>query len=328
MGLPRIPVLSGPKNAVDIAMHKPGMTAGMIQDFFGSLPKWKAGFMDRKAQQWLERTNAPYKEEVQKIADETGIENLHLLNLRYEWGCTTAVIGGEQQDEGPVMYRSMDWPPDGMGNKVILARHETEQGAYWNIAYPGYVGVVQGVAPGRFAVAINQAPIPYKGLSRFGDRSLDMVRMWQSDDVQPTILLRQVFEQCANYKQAVDMLASKPLCISAIFSVTGIDKNEQCIIERQRTDAVVHEGTGCIGNHWLPGKWRGREQNATSYERVVRMNDNLSLDKRDFKWLVPPVLNDETRLAFEANAKTGHLVVQGWEGVEPATQKHDLILSR
>lgn len=39
-----------------------------------------------------------------------------------------------------------------------------------------------------------------------------------------------------------------------------------------------------------------------------------------FSWLIPPILNHFTRVAFVANAATGLLMAQGWESDGPATQ--------
>ncbi len=39
-----------------------------------------------------------------------------------------------------------------------------------------------------------------------------------------------------------------------------------------------------------------------------------------FAWLIPPVLNEKTRLAMVADAKAGRLIARGYEATGPATE--------
>ena len=41
----------------------------------------------------------------------------------------------------------------------LVARHESPAGSWLNVTWPGFVGVLTGMAPGRFSIAYNQAPI-------------------------------------------------------------------------------------------------------------------------------------------------------------------------
>src|SRR5687768_16100231 len=52
---------------------------------------------------WLRRNANPYLPEIAAIARHLGTPGAHVLNLSYEWGCTTGLVAG-----GP-MLRVLDW---------------------------------------------------------------------------------------------------------------------------------------------------------------------------------------------------------------------------
>jgi hypothetical protein len=45
---------------------------------------------------------------------------------------------------------------------------------------------------------------------------------------------------------------------------------------------------------------------------------------RDFSWLVPPILNRNTRVVMIADAAEGRLIARGIEAYRPATETLDL----
>ena len=57
------------------------------------------------------------------------------------------------------MVRTLDCPVGGLGGNVVVARHEGDMGPFYNVTWPGLVGVVTAMAPGRFSVALNQTPM-------------------------------------------------------------------------------------------------------------------------------------------------------------------------
>jgi hypothetical protein len=116
------------------------------------------------------------------------------------------------------------------------------------------------------------------------------------------------------------MLASEPISTPAIFSLAGLRPAETAVIERTETEARVHDGANVAANHWQAPGWRGRERGHQSAERACLLHRVPADMETDFAWLVPPVLNPNTRVVMVADAASGRLVAQGYEAMEPATQ--------
>jgi hypothetical protein len=226
----------------------------------------------------------------------------------------------------------LDWPFR-LGGQVVVARHSPPSGPYYNVTWPGYVGVLTALAPGRFAAAINQPPMRYS-LDRFSlglpiDWTVNRWRIRAMTALPPAHLLRQAFESCATYAEAKSLLIVTPICIPAIYTLTGTLPDEGCIIERLERDAVVHEAPACVANHWLNCKFKGRPRARNSPKRLSAMRTALPhLGSLQFGWLTPPVLNHLTRVAAELNADTSRLTVQGWHGSTPQTRVLEIPAAR
>jgi hypothetical protein len=189
--------------------------------------------------------------------------------------------------------------------------------------------VLTALAPGRFAAALNQAPLRRRtGLLPI-DWLIDRIKVNHSRALPATHLLRLAFETCRNFNQAVALLRDTPIALPAMFAVSGPD-GQAAIIERQERSAVVLTGNEVMANHWLNPEWQGsgRARGIASEERwgtLRQIADQSSAHLgQDFSWLRPPVLNKYTRLAAMMNAATGTLQVVGLERFGsialPATQ--------
>ena len=75
-----------------------------------------------------------------------------LLHGAYLFGCTALA---DETADGPRLRRTLDWPFPGLGRLVEVVRRRGEAGEYLNVTWPGFVGVLTAVAPGRFA-AVDQ----------------------------------------------------------------------------------------------------------------------------------------------------------------------------
>jgi hypothetical protein len=224
---------------------------------------------DRLSQRWLARTDNPYRREIDAIAGLLGKSGSHLLNLSFEWGCTTA-IAADPSGPGFRMLRTLDWPLDGIGRNLVAARHTTPHGSYDNLTWPGFTGIVTASAPGRFAAALNQAPMRRRGLPFLADWLLNRMAQWRNRELPPAHLLRSAFEQCATYEEARARLVSEPLCIPAIFALCGL--REGCVIERTETAAVSPRGAGLCDKPLAsasvpgPGAEHGQPRTPRAYE--------------------------------------------------------------
>ena len=57
------------------------------------------------------------------------------------------------------LVRTLDWPFAGLGRYAAVARMPGECGDFLSVTWPGYVGALTAMAPGRFAACVNQAPM-------------------------------------------------------------------------------------------------------------------------------------------------------------------------
>jgi hypothetical protein len=180
------------------------------------------------------------------------------------------------------------------------------------------------MAPQRFSAALNQAPMR----APFGSFHLDWVvsraRVWRMPHVTPAHLLRQVFETAKTFAEAKRMLIERPIATPTIFSLAGVKPVETAVIERTETEACVHEGGNVAANHWQAAGWRGHQRGNDSAGRACRMHTVSTAFDPELSWLVPPILNCNTRLVMIADAAEGRLIARGIEARRPATETLDL----
>jgi hypothetical protein len=277
---------------------------------------------DNISRRWLERCQNPYLDEIHAIANWLGRDGIYFLNVCFEWGCTSGVW---QTDAGPLLRRVLDWPFPALGEHIVVAHQKGAAGEFLNATWPGVTGIYQASAPGRFAAAINQAPMRQHGAGFLGDWLQARIATGKQDAIPPSHLLRQVFETARNYAEARDLLCRTPLAVPAIFILAGTKDSEGCVIERTETQCVVRDMIDdrvCATNHFLGAfedsakGWRARpidSEGRLSCANALNATENHS-------WFVAPIANVNSRLVLEANSATGSLSVIGTEGTEPVTE--------
>jgi len=278
---------------------------------------------DRVTRAWLAACATPYRADLEACAGATRMAGVYLMNLSYEWSCTTAV-GAPPSGRGNRLLRTLDWPLDGLGRNVVVARHESDAGPWFNVTWPGFVGAATAMAPGRFSIAINQPPL----MRRTGVFALDWlaerVAVWRRRDLPPMHLVRRVCETCRTYDEAREALCRTPVAVAAVFSLSGTTAHQGCIIERTATGAWQREGRVAVANHWLAAPFRGRPRGIDSLARHALMDGCRDGVEDGFDWVAAPILNATTRLAVAANAAAGTLQVRGYEAGAPATEDFSL----
>ncbi|MGQ0665254.1 MAG: hypothetical protein ACT4P2_17090 [Pseudomonadota bacterium] len=280
---------------------------------------------DLASRAWLERARNPLRHEIAAVAAALPAPGAFMLNLSFEWTCTSGAAP-DPGGRGNRMLRVLDWPLDGLGRHVVVAHEDAPAGRYYNVTWPGAVGVLTAMAPGRFAAAINQAPMPRHGLPLIGDWAVNRLAVWQSDGLPPSHLLRQVFREAGDYGAAKRMLVEARLVLPSLFVLSGIAPSEGCIIERPDGRAVVHEAPAACANLWLSPGLKGRPRGRDNRERAARLATLQAAPEPTpgFDWVRPPILNAKTRLAVIANAASGELGVLGIERQRPATREFRL----
>ena len=281
-------------------------------------------FLDHVSKNWAAFAGNPHIDEIRHMAGQVP-PGIWFMNLCLEWACTSGVMN-DPTAPGMRLLRTLDWPFHGLGRNLVIAKQEGQAGTFLNLTWPGFAGTVQGMAPGRFALALNQAPlVRHLSLPIYVDWLVNRIKVFSSKRIPPVFLLRRVFETCGNYAQARDLLETTPLALPAIFSLVGTETNEGCVIERLEHRAVVHEAPAAAANHWAGMTFRpGRPRGIESLRRHRLMNGFTHSDVGRFDWLTFPILNEDTRLAMSANPRTGELRVQGFETDGAATAIFDL----
>ena len=257
------------------AIDERAWTRALGEDCVGWLP-WPARAllpaMDALTRRWLRRSYSPYVGEVTAIAAALGFPGIWFLNGSYQWGCTTAA-----RDEGsvPWLARTLDWPYPGLGRHLEVARMRGAAGDFFNVTWPGYVGTLTALAPGRFAAAINQAPLwrrTRKPWLRPYDLAANALRTWPIRYCPPDHLLREVFESCRNYAEAKYRLETVLIARPVIFTLIGCERGERCVIERTEDVFASRTRDTAAANDWLQsgGPWEARVDPDGLVEQVVR----------------------------------------------------------
>jgi hypothetical protein len=296
---------------------------------------WLPGFvrpalplMDGVTRRWLHRSCSPYVAEIAAIAATLKFPGVWFLNGSYVWGCTSL---GCEQGGVPWLARTLDWPFPGLGRHVEVARMAGPGGEFWSVTWPGAVGVLTAMAPGRFGVCLNQAPLwrrtrhpwlrPY-------DVARNAMRTWSLGHMPPDQMLRQVLEECRTFVEAKQRLETVPVARPAIYTLVGCNVGERCVIERQEESFATRQETTSAANDWLvrAEPWEARIGGdivfTCSYDEAAQRSHRRrqsisewrgSFAGESFSWVVPPVLNKYTRLAAEMCPAQGILRVVGYE---------------
>jgi len=297
--------------------------------------------LDGLSRRWLSRSRSPYVTEIAQIAASLDFSGVWLLNASYQWGCTALAC---EQGGVPWLVRTLDWPFTGMGHHTEIARMRGAGGDFFSVTWPGYVGVLTAMAPGRFAASVNQAPMwrrtQHPWLRPY-DFAVNALSIWScTDRMPPDQLLRRVFETCDSYAAARRVLETTPVARPVIYTLVGCKPHERCVIERTGTDFITREQETSAANDWLPTRprWEGRIgtrrflvstfEDAAGYSRARRealAGWRGSFANSGFDWVREPVLNPYTRLAVEMSPAYGVLRAAGYDITdaplpEPVTQ--------
>ncbi len=277
---------------------------------------------DRASLAWLARTANPYLDEVKALAGIAGVRGAVLLNICFEWGCTSGVWAG---GESALLRRVLDWPFPELGERLVVAHQSGEAGDFYNATWPGISGLYQAMAPGRFAAAINQAPSRRHGAGHAGDWALSRVMAGRAAGLPPAHLLRRVFETAPDYRRAKAMLCETEIAVPAIFILSGIAPGEGCVIERTEAAFAVRAMENervCAANHFdthlaATGRgWRPRPIDSHGRQAAAMAQDGGA----GFAWFAPPIANVNSRLVLNADAARGTFELAGTAGTRRVTE--------
>ncbi len=273
--------------------------------------------VDRLASNWLRRSASAYRSELEHVAAILGFPGALTLNMSYLFACTTQAYEGP--DGLPKLRRTLDWPFQGLGKAVEMTWQSGPAGEYYNATWPGAVGVLSAMAPGRFCAVINQAPMQRRTSGALGfayDAALNLRNALASEGGwPPDHLLRYAFETCETFDSAVRLIAREPLARPTLFTLAGAKPGEMALIERTEREAEIYWGPVIVANDWQeprPG-WKARMSEINNDARRAAMRA-VRPDATRFSWVTAPVLNRLTRLAVEMSATGGgDFAARGYE---------------
>ncbi|HEX2724729.1 MAG TPA: hypothetical protein VHN20_02795, partial [Beijerinckiaceae bacterium] len=248
--LPTIPLIDARRDA--LAAADPAAVRALRDQLFGrfratadrALP-----FVDRVARRWLAGSATPFLAELDRIAAHTGVAGVYAINISYEYGCTT-LARSDGPGRAPTLRRTLDWPFLGLGRGAVVAHRAGPAGEFLDVTWPGAVGTLSAVAPGRFAAAVNQAPLLRRtraDVLRPLDYARNLARTLARERGMPPLhLLRHVFETAADFGEALALLRHVELARPVLFTLTGCAPDQIAVIERRERDATVHLGAGAV----------------------------------------------------------------------------------
>lgn len=322
--LQRIPVHDvGRAYPLETLVREEARALALIEGATRGVPLVALKSLDAISRRWLAKQDSVHLAEIDAIALRLRRPGAYFLSVNYEWGCTCRVAPAPDHASARLV-RVLDWMTPGLGRHVVAARVECAAGPFVTLTWPGYTGILQAMAPGRFAAALNQAPMRKPLGGYYLDWAVNRARVWSMAHPTPAHLLREVFETAPTFTEAKRMLTERPISTPAIFSLAGVRPAEAAVIERCETEARVHEGSNATANHWQAPGWHGHTRGNDSAGRARLMHAVATDLDRRFAWLAPPILNWNTRLVMVADAGSGRLVAQGFEAMRPATEPLEL----
>lgn len=326
--LPCIPVLEcGPEFPVQTLTAHLDRAHALMDAATARAPLTALRQLDRVSRAWLVKWDNAHLAEIDAVAGILDRPGAYFFSINYEWGCTCRVATAPDAGSARLL-RVLDWTTPGLGANILAACVTAPAGRYVTLTWPGYTGVLSALAPGRFAVALNQAPMRKAAGFYYFDWAANRVRVWSMPHPTPAHMLRSVCDEAISFDDAVSRLEKEPLSTPAIFSISGLDASEAVVIERTETEARVHRGNGVAANHWQSSGWLGHPRGGDSAGRAAMLAQIDPAFGSDFRWLEPPVLNPRTRLVMVADAAAGRIEAQGFEREAPATAPLDLTVNR
>ena len=280
--------------------------------------------LDQVSRAWLVRWDNEHLAEIDTIARVLDRPGAYFFSVNYEWGCTCRVAPSPDNNSARLV-RVLDWRAPGLGANLVCAKVTgAAAGPFALVTWPGYTGVLQVMAPGRFSAALNQAPMRKATGLYYMDWAANRRRVWSMPYPTPAHLLRKVSEEARTFAEARRMLIEQPISTPGIFTLAGVDPRDTAVIERSEREARVRDGVQVAANHWESAGWYGHARGENSPERSRLMSEFKPQFDTTFAWLQPPIRNDNTRLALVADAREGRMIARGYETAGAVTDTLDL----
>ncbi len=204
--------LNAYKNEMDELFHCYLKNAYSNDVFYEAIAQYKEMIIPRD-----------YQEEIRAVAEicsfnenEVLVGNLYYDVLKFFFGCTAfAIYNGQTMLHG----RNLDWPTD----DNLLSRHSMifdfqkgGQTVFKTVSWPGFIGALSGISPGRFSVTLNAV------------LSVDKPEL----AYPVTFLLRDVLATATSWQAAKIVLEKTVIASDCLLLLSGVNPGEHVVIER------------------------------------------------------------------------------------------------
>lgn len=252
-------------------------------------------------------------------------EEVVLANLYYDaikfvltkgtFACTGFVIDSTQ---GLIHARNLDWTTaDGLlASETVIVNYRRGEGpvVYRTVGWPGFVGCLSGVAPGRFAVTLNA------------------VLSDDEPELAPpiTLVLRRALETMPDFGRALALLRDTTVASDSLLLLSGTQLGEMAVIERSPRRAAVRgaeHGRVLVTNDYRALQVSAEQSpddalaatSCTRYDRAARLLQDHPPNSVDQCLAIlrdPGVRMAITVQHMALSASTGELIVARGERVE------------
>ena len=205
-------------------------------------------------------------------------------------------------------------------------------GDFVNVTWPGYVGTLTASAPGRFAAAINQAPLwrrTRRPWLRPYDLAVNAFRTWPHSVLPTRPSAARGVRDLPRFRRGQASARDRTDRASGDLHAHRL-RARRALRDRAHRTSVCHARPRDIGGQRLAAHHdavggaglrqpvadhftgRGGGQQPTRGARRLRPG-RKPFGHADFAWVTPPVLNPFTRIAVEMCAASGTVRVVGYE---------------
>lgn len=216
-------------------------------------------------------SNSDYVEDLKEWAtfaigslDETVFANFayEIYHLQASTGLCTSV-GYRMDALGMVHARNLDWSLPRMKRATMVLSCESSAGPFKAVTVPGMIGVLSGVARGRFSITVN---------SKEDDSGFPNLGGWSA-----ALLTRWILENCVSFGQALKIAKTSPAFTPFFLTLVGIHPGEIAVVEvgRDGDNRAVQSQRNApvaVANHFPTDRFR----DVTKSEDRQRMAEDLA----------------------------------------------------